>query len=165
LVERCTGTASFKAIEQSRRDLAKTIIRDLRLLIVVQSLIAAACWVLAPELLALLGADVRGIFSFRFTATGSAFHIVTIYATCVLSYYDLFHRVLAVWVVFALANLIATLASLDSGIASFGWGYMVGALCSAYVALALVAHATSKLVYLLFIGNNPSVVGGPRSLV
>ena len=164
LLKRCTGNASFTSIEQARRELAKAITHDLRLLVVVQCIIAAMCWVLAPEILRLLGADARGIFSFRFTAVGSIFHIVTIYATCVLSYYDLFNRVLIIWVAFALMSFVATLASLDAGIASFGWGYMVGALTSAYLALALVAQATSRLVYLLFIGNNPSVVGGQGRL-
>ncbi len=164
LVGRCTGNTTFNNIEQARREVSKTITHDLRLLVVVQSLIACICWFLAPEIMHVLGVDARGIFSFRFTVVGTIFHIVAIYATCVLSYYDLFNRVLIVWVAFATASMVATIVNLDSGIASYGWGYMVGALTGAYLALALVGHATSRLVYLLFIGNNPSVVGGPRSL-
>ena len=47
---------------------------------------------------------------------------------------------------------------MGAGFASFGWGYMVGALAAAAVSLTLLVHATTRLVYLLFVGNNPAVV-------
>jgi polysaccharide biosynthesis protein PelG len=164
LVRHCTGTASFRRIESARREVASVIMRDMRILVVGQAVLASLCWLLAPAILHALDADPRGIFCFRFTVIGTVFQIVAIYATLVLSYYDLFSRILSVWMVFALASAIATLSSLDAGIASFGWGYMVGALAGATVALGLLAEATNRLAYLLFVGNNPAVVGNARYL-
>ena len=160
LVDRCTGTATYRNIEKARQEVARTIMRDLRLLAATQAIVASLIWILAPEILRVLGSDMRGLFALRFTAIGAVFHIIAIHATIVMSYYDLFDRVLAVWVVFVLASIVATLASLDGGFASFGWGYMVGALASATLAIALAAEATTRLNYLLFVGNNPAVVGG-----
>ena len=60
----------------------------------------------------LIGADPRGIFAFRHTSAGAVFHLVAIGATVVLSYYDLFARVVLIWVSFALASALARLPGL-----------------------------------------------------
>jgi len=79
--------------------------------------------------------------------------------TVVLAYYDLFGRILLTWTAFAIGSGVATLLQWDAGFAAFGWGYMAGAVVGASVGMALVAEATVNLTYLLFVGNNPSVVG------
>ena len=114
---------------------------------------------LAVPLFELIGADPRGIFAFRHTSAGAVFHLVAIGATVVLSYYDLFARVVLIWVSFALASALATWLQWDAGFAAFGWGYMAGAVVGASVGIAMVAESTVRLVYLLFVGNNPAVVG------
>lgn len=162
LLARCTGTSNRRRIEKGRRDVGRAIMRDLHLLIVAQAVPACLCWVLAPEIIRLLGADARGIFGFRLTVIGAIFHLVTIQATIVLSYYDLFGRILAVWVLFVLMSAAGTLANWNVGFANFGWGYLAGALAAASLALALVADATKRLTYLLFVGNNPAVVDKAR---
>ena len=162
LLDQCTGTATYRTIERGRQELALSIVRDLRLLVVSQAVIAAFCWVLAPEIQRLVGGDARGIFGFRFTAIGVVFHITALHATVIMSYYDLIPRVLVVWTVFAAVSAAATVASMNAGFASFGWGYMVGALAAAVVALTLLAQATVRLTYLLFVGNNPAAVRRSR---
>lgn len=162
LMDRCIGTSSRSHIEEGRREVAQTILRDLRLLIVAQAVLAAVCWVLAPEIFRSLGIDARGIFAFRLTVLGVIFHLVVIHATIVLSYYDLFGRILAIWLLFVAASAIGTLACWNMGFASFGWGYLAGAVAAASLALALVADATMHLTYLLFVSNNPAVVGDVR---
>lgn len=162
LLARCTGTSNRQRIEKGRRDVVRTIMLNLRLLIVAQSVLACLCWVLAPEIIRLLGADARGIFGFRLTTIGAIFHLIAIQATIMLSYYDLFGRILAVWVLFVVVSAAGTLACLNLGFASFGWGYLAGALAAASLALALLAEATTRLTYLLFVGNNPAIVGGAR---
>jgi hypothetical protein len=129
------------------------------LLILVQALFAALAWVLAIPFFDLIGADVRAIFAFRQTSAGVVFHLVTIATTVVLAYYDLFGRILVTWGAFALGSALATLAQWDAGFAAFGWGYMAGALAGATVGIAMVAEASVNLTYLLFVGNNPAVVG------
>ena len=121
--------------------------------------IAALAWVFAVPLFDWIGADVRAIFAFRQTSLGAVFHLVAIGTTVVLAYYDLFGRILVTWSLFAIGSAVATLAQWDQGFAAFGWGYMAGAVVGASVGLALVAEATVNLTYLLFVGNNPSVVG------
>ena len=125
----------------------------------IQALVAALAWVLAVPLFELIGADPRGISAFRHTSAGAVFHLVAIGATVVLSYYDLFARVVLIWASFALASALATWMQWDAGLAAFGWGYMAGAVVGASVGIAMVAESTFRLVYLLFVGNNPAVVG------
>jgi len=158
----CTGTANLRRIEKARRKIAGTIRLDLRLLMVEQAILASFCWVLAPEIVRLLDLNARGIFGFRLTAVGVVFHLVAIQMSIILSYYDLSGRIVAVWGSFLIASAIGTLLLRDTGFASFGFGYLVGAVTAASLAVALVAQATGKLTYLLFVGNNPSVVGNAR---
>jgi len=159
LIARCTGTSTLERIEEARRDVTATLFDALRLLVLVQALAAALAWVFAVPLFDWMGADVRAIFAFRQTSLGAVFHLVAIGTTVVLAYYDLFGRILVTWSLFAIGSAVATLAQWDQGFAAFGWGYMAGAVVGASVGLALVAEATVNLTYLLFVGNNPSVVG------
>lgn len=159
LVARCTGTSTLERIEEARRDVAATLLDALRLLVLVQALAAALAWVLAVPLFDWIGGDARAIFAFRQTSLGVVFHLVTIAATVALAYYDLFGRILLTWTFFAVGSAVATMLQWDQGFAAFGWGYMAGAVVGASVGLALVAEATVNLTYLLFVGNNPSVVG------
>ena len=159
LMARCTGTSSLDRIEEAHRELVSTMLAALRLLVLVQAIVAALAWVLAVPLLDLIGADVRAIFAFRQTAAGAVFHLLAIAATVVLAYYDLFGRILLTWAAFALASAAATLGQFDAGFAADGWGYMSGAIVGAAVGVALAGEATANLVYLLFVGNNPAVVG------
>lgn len=165
LVDCCTGTAKLSQIESARQGVTSTILHNLRLLIVSQFVISTVCWVLAPEIFRVLGFDARGIFAFRFTVIGVIFHIVAIYATVVLSYYDLFGRILAVWTAFFVTSAVAAMATWHMGFIGYGWGYMAGGLAAAIVGLALLGNASLRLVYLLFVRNNPSVVGEARYLV
>ena len=159
LLARCTGTSTLARIEEAHAELVRTMLDGFRLLLLVQAIVAALAWVLAVPVMELIGADLRAIFAFRQTAFGAVFHLVAIAATVVLAYYDLFGRILLTWAAFALASVVATLGQWDAGFAAFGWGYMAGAVVGASVGVALAAEATVNLVYLLFVGNNPAVVG------
>lgn len=159
LIARCTGTSTLDRIEEARREVMRTVLDALRLLVLVQALVAALAWVLAVPMFDLIGADVRAIFAFRQTSLGAVFHIVAIATTVVLAYYDLFGRILLTWTFFAIGSAVATALQWDAGFAAFGWGYMAGAVVGASVGLALAGEATVNLTYLLFVGNNPSVVG------
>ncbi|MCT8002915.1 exopolysaccharide Pel transporter PelG [Sphingomonas sanguinis] len=159
VMARCTGTSTLARIEEARGELIETLFDGLRLLVLMQALVAALAWVLAVPLFELIGADPRGIFAFRHSAAGAVFHLVAIGATIVLSYYDLFARIVLIWASFAVASALAVWLQWDAGSAAFGWGYMAGAVVAASVGIALVADATIRLVYLLFVGNNPAVVG------
>lgn len=161
LVDRCTGTSTADRIEEARGEVLRVVLSDFRLLLIVQSLFAALAWVFAVPLFDLVGADTTGIFAFRNTALGVLFHLIAIQMTVVLSYYDLFGRILMVWGTFVIASAAAVVLQWDLGIAAFGRGYMTGALAAAAVAFALVLQATTNLTYLLFVGNNPSIIG-PR---
>ncbi|KQM96825.1 exopolysaccharide Pel transporter PelG [Sphingomonas sp. Leaf25] len=159
MLARCTGTSTMERIEEARGDVVRTMIDGIRLLVLVQLLVAALAWVLAVPLFDLIGADMRAIFAFRQTSAGVVFHLIAIATTVVLAYYDLFGRILATWTAFAIGSAIATWAQFDAGFAAFGWGYMAGAVVGASVGIALVAEASVNLTYLLFVGNNPAVVG------
>ncbi len=158
----CAGAGTIGGIDGERRRLARVVVENLRLLIVAQGTIAVLLWVLAPAIAHAIGMDPRGIFAFRFTVVGTVFHLIALFATIILSYCDLFGRVLVVWTLFAVFSAIGTLAHLSAGFAGLGWGYMAGAAIAAVAGLTLVAQAIGDLTYLLFVGNNPSIMGERR---
>ncbi len=162
MMDVCAGSGTISAIESARRALVRVVFENLRLLLVAQGTVAVLLWVMAPRIAELIGMDPRGIFAFRFTVLGAVFHLIALFATIILSYCDLFGRVLIVWVLFTLASVIGTLTHLHSGFAGLGWGYMAGALVAAIGGLMLVAQALGDLTYLLFVGNNPSIMGERR---
>lgn len=159
MLARCTGTSTIERIEEARGEVIRVLLGSLRLLVLAQLLVAALVWVTAVPLFDAIGADVRAIFAFRQTSAGVVFHLVVIATTVVLAYYDLFGRILLTWASFAAASALATWVQFDAGFAAFGWGYMAGAVVGAFVGLALVAEASIDMTYLLFVGNNPAVVG------
>lgn len=163
LLVRCTGTSTLERIEEAHREMIPVILRDFRLLLIVQSLFAGLAWVFAVPLFDALGGDTAGIFAFRHTAVGVLFHLVAIQMTVILSYYDLFGRILLVWGSFIVASVATVYFQWDIGVAGFGRGYMTGALVAASVGLATVLQSTSKLTYLLFVGNNPAIIGAKGS--
>ena len=162
LMANCTGTANRRRIERTRRNLARVIEKDLRLMVAQQAIIAAFCWVLAPEIMRVLDMNARGIFAFRLTVVGVIFHLIAIQMSIVLSYYDLFGRIVLVWAAFLLVSIGGTLLYFQEGFAGFGFGYLVGAVAAASLSVALVIQATSNLTYLLFVSNNSAVVGHGR---
>lgn len=162
LMAACTRAGTFRRIEQARKALARGIAAEARLLVVAQAAVACLLWVLAPRLFDAIGADPRGIFAFRFTVVGAVFHLMVVFATIVLAYFDLYGRILMIWTIFALASAAGTLVALPAGFAGYGQGYLAGAIVAASVSVALVAQALGQLGYLLFVGNNPAVMGGQR---
>jgi len=163
LMAGCTGHAVLARLDTLRADVATVLLEGGRVLIVMQAALALLLWVTAPMLLAAVGLDPRAIIGFRFVAAGAVFHILILYATIILSYYDLNGRALIASAAFLLVSAVATLLSLDQGFARFGWGYLAGALFGAVVATGLVWHATRDLLYLLFVGNNPAIRGEDRA--
>lgn len=159
LMARCTGTSRLKRIEEARADLIGTMVDGLRILLISQLIVAASAWVLAVPLLDLLGADIRVIFAFRQTAAGAVFHLIAIASTVVLAYFNLFGRIVAIWGAFTLTSAIATVWLWNAGVGAFGWGYLAGSVMAAAIGVAMVANATVNLIFMLFVGNNPAVVG------
>ncbi|MBM3927345.1 MAG: hypothetical protein FJ335_02655 [Sphingomonadales bacterium] len=159
LMARCTGTSRLGRIDEARSELIGTMVDGLRVLLISQLIVAACAWVLAVPLLDLIGADLRVIFAFRQTAFGAVFHLIAIASTVVLAYFNLFGRIVAVWSAFTLTSAIATLWLWNMDVGAFGWGYLAGAVMGAAIGIAMVANATVNLIFMLFVGNNPAVVG------
>lgn len=163
LMAACTGHAVLGRLDTLRADVATVLVEGGRVLVAGQGALALLLWLTAPFLLAAVGLDPRGIIGFRFVVVGALFHLLLLYATIILSYYDLNGRALAASAAFLVVSASASWLSLDDGYARFGWGYLAGALFGAVVALAAAGLATRDLLYLLFVRNNPAIRGEDRA--
>lgn len=159
LLSACTGSARYDEIEKQRTLLFRLILSELRLLVFLHSLICFGLWVFAVPIFDFVGANTLGIFAFRHTVVGGLFHLIILLMCVFLAYFDLFGCILLVWSSFLTVSFLTSMSDISSGVAGYGTGYMYGAIVGATVAVTLVINATRSLPYLLFVGNNPSIVG------
>ncbi len=151
--------ATWQRLDADRDEVRRTLIQAGRILVVVQLVVAWTVWFPAPLILEGLHIDLRQLWVFRFIVVGALFHAVALLAATVLSYYDLRREGAMLAIIFFLGNLVGTSIGIVIGDSLWGWGYLAGALAAACYGVAALTLATSDLLYLVFVRNNPSVTG------
>lgn len=164
LLSGCTGNAVLARLQAARAEVVTALLEGGRVLVVAQGTLAFILWVTAPRLLAAVGADPRSIVPFRFVVVGCIFHMLTAFCTTILAYFDLNGRVLLIFAAFFTASAASTALTLGNFV-TLGWGYLAGAVFGAVIGIACVAFAVRDLLYLLFVRNNPSILGDSRRWV
>lgn len=151
--------ATWQRLDADRDEVRRTLVQAARALVIVQVVVAWVVWFPAPLILDALHIDLRQLWVFRFIVIGALFHAVALLAATVLSYYDLRREGAMLAAIFFLGNLVATLIGIAVGDSLWGWGYLAGALAAACYGVATLTLATGDLLYLVFVRNNPAVIG------
>ena len=146
-------------INDNQTRLIGTVLNGLRSVLILQSVIAVLAIFLAPEIVGATSGSYAQIAIFRFGVLGALFHVLILFCMILLQYFDARRPALMVQVVFLVTNAGATWFTIDLGFAYLGYGYFVAALITFVVAMALVLRVMSRLPYLAFVRNNPSVYG------
>lgn len=148
---------TWAGIERNHRLVIRALIESSRNLIVLQGAVSALSIFLAPQIVGAMGLSFQQIGIFRFGVLGSLFQVLFLFATVVLSYFDLRRRFLFAQTFYLLANGGLTLFFARFGFPWYGYGYFLASLLAFLVAYLLVADTLRNLPYLAFVGNNPSV--------
>ena len=148
---------SYRQILELQKEISDTLSGNLRNLIVLQGSVTFIAIVIAPQILEMFGAAYHHIGVFRIGVLGAFFHALFLFATIVLTYFDLRRDVLIVNAVFLVGNAAFTFLTWGLGFAYYGYGYFLSALIAGCLALGITWVRLGRLPYLTFVVCNPSV--------
>lgn len=150
---------TLEQIQDNQRRVIASVVGGMRSVLILQAIIAVLAVFLAPEIIGATSGSFAQIAMFRFGVLGALFHVLILFCMILLQYFDARRPALVVQFVFLVTNAGATWFTLDLGFAYLGYGYFVAALVTFVVAIALVYAVLTRLPYLAFVRNNPSVYG------
>jgi uncharacterized membrane protein len=144
-------------INAAHGEILATLSRSATSLGALQLTLALVVVALSPTLLDLLDLHASQLGMFRLGVLGSAFHAIFLFLTIVLAYFDLRRQVLMVHMLFFALNALATAATLELGLAWYGYGYFVSCVIAACASAFITIQAVNRLPFMTFISNNPAV--------
>lgn len=151
-------------IEDARAGLHRNAFESLTLIAVAQTAIALVMVLAAPAIIEALNLQFRQIAILRYGALGSVFQFIFIAATSMVVFFDRRRLYFLLQFMFFALNLTLSLATLALGEDYYGVGYFAASIISAAVAYLVADDTLTRLNYLTFIGNNPSISGPRRSI-
>ena len=160
--DRLRGGASLADLEEMRMGLSGTVARAGSVLLLLQALVAAGAILGGPLLVeaGLLSPVQQPIF--RFGVLGAPFHTLFLAAMIVLAYLDARRAQLIAAGGFFLINGLLAAALRPLGTEWLGYSYFLAAMLGAALACTLLANELRRLIFLVFIRNNPAVAAAGR---
>lgn len=149
--------ATLGQIRDNQRRLILSVVTGLRSVLILQSVIAVLAIFLAPQIIGATSGAYDQITIFRFGVLGALFHVFILFCLVFLQYFDMRRQALGLQCVFLATNAGATWATMQFEFAYLGYGYFIAVLFTFVVGVALVFSVISRLPYLTFVRNNPSV--------
>ena len=150
-------------IEKARDSLQRNSFESLALVSVAHVAIAIVMVLAAPAIIESLNLQFRQISILRYGALGSVFQFIFIAAASMVVFFDRRRWYCGLQMLFFGLNLTLTMLSIHWGEDYYGVGYFAASLISAGVALLVAESTLTRLNYLTFIGNNPSITGKRRT--
>jgi uncharacterized membrane protein len=149
--------ANFAKIRQNQEDLIAAVKHGVNSFVAFQGLFTLILIMMAPPLLHLLGVSMLRLGAFRFGLAGVFFHMLVLFLTIILSYFDAQRAILTIQTVFLVFNGLFTYLAMRADFAYYGIGYMMAAMISFAVAAVLTIRELRQLPYNTFIVNNSSI--------
>lgn len=153
------GHGTIEQIEEQRVRLEGFAFESLTLIAVAQLAAGAVLALSAPAIVETLNLQFRQVAILRFGALGSVFLFIFIAATSIVVFFDRRRVYCALQALFFVLNGLFAGITAAWGEEYYGAGYFLAAFCAAGVALVVADRTLSRLNYLTFVGNNPSVTG------
>lgn len=149
--------ATLDRIQANQRALDRSLGRRLRDVMVVQGTLSVLVVLVSPEIFDAFPDLAIEFGIFRLGVLGAFFQVMFMFLTVVITYLDRPGPLLAINLVFVLSNGGLTALTLHLGFPWYGAGYALAGIVTFAVAWAVCLREISRLPYLTFIGNNPSL--------
>lgn len=149
--------AVLERIQINHRNIIETLKESGRNVTILQACVAFLSVLLAPQFFEWAGISIFQIGMFRFGVLGAFCHVLLLFLTIILSYFDLRRKMLYVSLVFLVTNAVFTYISAQMGFAYYGYGYFLSCLVTLLFAYGVTAREVLRLPYLSFVLNNASV--------
>jgi len=148
--------ASLDRIKTTERAVASTLLGAFRNIAVIQGTVTALAILLAPQIISVFGVTTLQISMFRIAALGAYFHVMFMFTTVNLAYFDQQATNLRLHASFLLANALFTWGAAQLGFRFYGYGYFLASLTAFALSATAMAQALTRMRYLTF------VTGGSR---
>lgn len=149
--------ATFRGIRHDHRHIIQSIIESSRNLLILQGSITILALFTAPALLEFFKVSTALTEIFRYGAAGAFFHIMLLFITIILAYFDNRKLALSIQLLFLLTNAGFTWFSLQAGTAYYGAGYCAASILTFIIAAIVTIRYLLHLPYHAFITTNSSV--------
>ena len=149
--------STLSQIESHRRQLIDRLAAAGSTLLLLQVLVTATVLLASPLLVATTLITPVQFPIFRFGLLGAFSHGLLNCALVVMSYLDVRRSQIVVVGTFLVTNALFTLALEPLGYTALGYGYVAAATVSLVTAVSILGVKFHKLLFLVFISNNPSV--------
>ena len=149
--------STLAQIESHRRQLIDRLAAAGSSLLLLQVLVTAIALLASPILVAATLITPVQFPIFRFGLLGAFSHGLLNCALVVMSYLDIRRSQIVVVGTFLATNALFTLALQPLGYMALGYGYVAAATVSLVTAVSILGVKFHKLLFLVFISNNPSV--------
>lgn len=151
--------ATLATLRENHQNVVRSATEGLRSVMVIQIVISVLVIFFAPVILESTGGASRQIGIFRFGVLGALFHVLMLFCTILLQYFDARRPALLLQIVFLVTNAGFAWATTGLGFAYLGYGYFAATLVSFAVGVLLLFNVLRQLPYFSFVRNNPSVTG------
>lgn len=148
---------TLRQIKEHHQRVIASIQLNARNFIVLQGSITYVCILLAPNILDYLSIGFLQLSIFRFGLLGSFFHVLVLFLTIILSYFDQSKLILKLHILFFATNFVFSYISLKLGFAYYGYGYFLSTLVTAVVTYFSAMHLLVQLPYFAFVKGNSAV--------
>lgn len=145
--------ATLDRIKEGEREINSTLRAAFRNITIIQGTVTALAIFLAPQIISVFGVTSMQISMFRIAALGAFFHVMFMFATIILAYFDQQRINVSLHAIFLLANAAFTIAATKMGFRFYGYGYFLASLSAFAAAATAMAHAMQRLRYLTFISG------------
>lgn len=148
---------NYAKIVSNQIELIETLKKSITHFVLFQGVFTTIIVMLSPRLIELSGISFLRLGIFRLGVVGVFFHMLTLFLTIILSYFDCKKSILIVQTVFLLLNASLTWYCMEAGFVYYGVGYLLASLTSFAVAAILTISHLRLLPYHTFITNNTSI--------
>jgi uncharacterized membrane protein len=145
-----TKHGTLRQVLEAKRALTACLRDSLRRLLIVQVPLTLLLMALAPWLVATLGLDRLQLGILRCGLVGALLHVLCLFGSIVLLYFDRRRAAAEVAAIFFVANGALTLATVAVGPRAYGLGYPLAALLACAWAYYRLEQTLEDLEYLTF---------------
>ncbi len=148
---------TLKQIKESHHDIVLSMQENARNFLILQGSVTYICVLLAPQILDYFGIGFLQLGIFRIALLGAFFHVLLLFLTIILSYFDLSKEILWINVFFFVTNGICSYISLKMGFAYYGYGYFYSSMITSIVAYIVAMRLFNDLPYFSFVKGNSAI--------
>jgi uncharacterized membrane protein len=149
--------ATNAEIRRSHEEIVGALTEGFRNIAVLQTVICYVAILVAPGLIGMARGGLELVPIFRFGVLGALFQSLLLFTLVIISYFDLRRVLLAATAVFFFLNGTLTWVFIPFGVGYQGYGYFLATLLSFVFAYAMAARRISRLPYVTFVANNPTL--------